>query len=72
MRGPASVGVDNVYEGGPASRKDHGEVGVELEGEPWSTIYDEVSGHWYHHNAVTGETVWMEGVEEHAEGYSRT
>ena len=44
----SSVGVDNVYEGGPASRKDHGEVGVELEGEPWSTIYDEVSGHWYH------------------------
>ena len=25
----------------------------------WSTIYDEESGHWYRHNAMTGETVWV-------------
>jgi hypothetical protein len=69
-----SMGVDDVYEGGTATWKDHGEVGVELGGDPWSKMYDEMSGHWYHHNAVTGEAVWMEEVkeeegEEHAEGH---
>jgi uncharacterized membrane protein YgcG len=49
--------------------------GVGEEEDPWSMNYDEESGHWYHHNAVTGETVWVveegggegEGGEEHVE-----
>ena len=65
------VPVEDEEEGGAGGEGkeegDGGEEGNEGEGEeedPWSTIYDEESGRWYHHNAVTGETVWMEGVEE--------